>query len=57
MIGRPQINYRIDNMAEMLARLKRKGVEVVKGPDSDDHGTFAWLLDPDGNKVELWERK
>ena len=49
------INYRIDNMSEMLAQLKRNGVEILKGPESDEHGKFAWVLDPDGNKVELWE--
>jgi len=49
------INYRIDNMADMLETLRRNGVEILKGPDSDENGTFAWLLDPDGNKVELWE--
>ena len=49
------INYRVDNMAELLAQLRRNGVEIVKGPDSDENGTFAWILDPDGNKVELWE--
>ena len=41
----------------MLEQLMRNGVEIVKGPDSDDNGTFAWVLDPDGNKVELWEPK
>jgi hypothetical protein len=41
----------------MLAQLKRNGVDILKGPDSDDNGTFAWVLDPDGNKVELWEPK
>jgi predicted enzyme related to lactoylglutathione lyase len=51
------INYRIDNLAELLAQLQRNGVEILKGPDSDDNGTFAWILDPDGNKVELWEPK
>jgi predicted enzyme related to lactoylglutathione lyase len=51
------INYRIDNMSDMLEQLMRNGVEIVKGPDSDDNGTFAWVLDPDGNKVELWEPK
>ena len=51
------INYRIYNMADMLAQLKRNGVVILKGPDSDDNGTFAWVLDPDGNKVELWEPK
>ena len=49
------INYRIDNMAEMLAQLERNGVEIVKGPESAENGKFAWILDPDGNKVELWE--
>ena len=49
------INYRVDNMDEMLAQLRRNGVEIVKGPDSEENGTFAWILDPDGNKVELWE--
>ena len=49
------INYRIDNLSEMLEHLKRNGVEIVKGPESDDNGKFAWILDPDGNKVELWE--
>ena len=49
------INYRVDNMAELLAQLRRNGVEILKGPDSDENGTFAWILDPDGNKVELWE--
>ena len=49
------INYRIDNMSEMLAQLKRNGVEIWKGPESDENGIFAWVLDPDGNKVELWE--
>ena len=49
------INYRVDNMAEILARLQRNGVEISKGPESHDNGTFAWVVDPDGNKVELWE--
>lgn len=51
------INYRIDDMAGMLEQLKRNGVEIVKGPDADENGTFAWVLDPDGNKVELWQPK
>jgi predicted enzyme related to lactoylglutathione lyase len=51
------INYRIDNMDEMLAQLKKNGVEIVKGPESHENGKFLWILDPDGNKVELWEPK
>lgn len=49
------INYRVDNLDELLAQLKESGVEIVGGPDSDANGKFAWIMDPDGNKVELWE--
>jgi predicted enzyme related to lactoylglutathione lyase len=51
------INYRVDNLTEMLEQLRAGGVEVIQGPDSDDNGLFAWIMDPDGNKVELWEPK
>jgi predicted enzyme related to lactoylglutathione lyase len=49
------INYRVDDLDGLLDRLKRNGVEIVSGPQSDDNGKFAWIMDPDGNKVELWE--
>lgn len=49
------INYRIDNMAEMLVQLKAGNVEVVKGPEYHENGVFAWIMDPAGNKLELWE--
>jgi predicted enzyme related to lactoylglutathione lyase len=49
------INYRVDNLDEMLAQLRAGGVEIFKGPESDENGKFAWIMDPDGNKVELWE--
>jgi len=51
------INYRVDDLTALLAQLKSNGVEIVKGPDTDDNGIFAWVMDPDGNKVELWEPK
>jgi len=51
------VNYRVDNLDELLTQLRAGGVEVIKGPDSDDNGKFAWIMDPDGNKVELWEPK
>ena len=51
------INYRVDNLGEMLAHLRAGGVEVVSGPESHENGRFAWIMDPDGNKVELWEPK
>jgi predicted enzyme related to lactoylglutathione lyase len=49
------INYRVDNLDELLAQLRASGVEVVKGPESAENGKFAWIMDPEGNKVELWE--
>ncbi len=49
------INYRVDNLAEMLDQLRAGGVEIVNGPDSHENGKFAWIMDPDGNKVELWQ--
>jgi len=36
--------------------LSAKGVEILKR-DSDSNGRFAWILDPEGNKIELWEPK
>lgn len=51
------INYRVDDLGEMLAQLRKDGVEVISGPESHENGRFAWVMDPDGNKVELWEPK
>ena len=51
------INYRVDNLDELLEHLRSRGVEVIEGPISDDNGSFAWIMDPDENKVELWEPK
>ena len=49
------INYRVDNLGELLTQLRASSVEVVSGPESHENGKFAWIMDPDGNKVELWE--
>ena len=51
------INYRVDDLDALLAQLRAEGVQVVQGPDSAENGKFAWIMDPDGNKVELWEPK
>jgi predicted enzyme related to lactoylglutathione lyase len=51
------INYRVDNLGELLAQLRADGVAIIQGPESHENGKFAWILDPDGNKVELWEPK
>src|SRR5262245_29472119 len=49
------INYRVDDLDGLLEQLRRDAVTIVKGPEADDNGRFAWILDPDGNKVELWQ--
>ena len=49
-----QINYRVKSMAETLAHLQSKGVAIDKAEDYE-YGKFAWVTDPDGNKIELWE--
>lgn len=51
------INYRVDDLGELLEQLRAAGVEIIQGPDADENGKFAWIMDPDGNKVELWEPK
>jgi catechol 2,3-dioxygenase-like lactoylglutathione lyase family enzyme len=51
------INYAVDEMDAFLARLRAKGVEILKRSDDDPNGRFAWILDPEGNKIELWEPK
>ena len=55
--GTLMINYAVDDMAAFLARLNAKGVTVLKRVDDDPSGRFAWILDPEGNKIELWEPK
>ncbi|WP_295994924.1 VOC family protein [Rugamonas sp.] len=50
------INYAVDDMDAFIARLEAKGVSVLKRSD-DATGRFAWLLDPEGNKIELWQPK
>ena len=49
------INYRVDDLRALLAQLAEAGIECVAGPDEEPNGLFAWVMDPEGNKVELWE--
>ncbi|RZA20284.1 MAG: VOC family protein [Lysobacteraceae bacterium] len=49
------VNYRVDDLDELLVQLKANGVDVVAGPESHENGKFAWIMDPQGNKVELWQ--
>jgi predicted enzyme related to lactoylglutathione lyase len=50
------IDFTVDDLDAILSRLKAKGVAVFKR-DSDPTGSFAWILDPDGTKIELWQPK
>ena len=49
------INFAVDDLDAYLARLKDKGVAVLKREDAGSTGKFAWILDPDGTKIELWQ--
>ena len=49
-----RINYLVKNMGELLSHLRSKGVAIEKTAE-DPYGNFAWLRDPDGNQIELWE--
>jgi catechol 2,3-dioxygenase-like lactoylglutathione lyase family enzyme len=51
------LNFAVDDMSAFLERLKAKGVPILKRDDSDPSGSFAWILDPDGTKIELWQPK
>ena len=51
------INLAVDDMEAIIARLTAKGVTILKRDDKDPSGRFAWILDPDGTKVELWQPK
>lgn len=49
------INYRVENLVELLAELKKEGVTQIGELQEYDYGKFAHILDPEGNKIELWE--
>ncbi|UOK42992.1 MULTISPECIES: VOC family protein [Flavobacterium] len=49
------MNFRVDNLEELLKVLKEEGVTIVDEMESYDYGKFGLILDPEGNKIELWE--
>ncbi len=51
------MNFRVDNLEVLLEVLKEEGVTIVGEMQSYDYGNFGWILDPEGNKIELWEPK
>lgn len=48
-------NLIVDNLDEMLAQLKPSGCQIMEETENCDYGYFGWFIDPDGNKVELWQ--
>lgn len=48
-------NFRVEKLEELLAKLKEEGVQVIGEMESYDYGNFGWILDLEGNKIELWE--
>lgn len=51
------VNFAVDDMDAIIARLTAKGVPILKRDDTDPFGRFAWIQDPDGTKIELWQPK
>lgn len=49
------INYRVDDLDALLKVLKEEGVEIDPHREDYDYGRFAWIMDPEGNRIELWE--
>jgi predicted enzyme related to lactoylglutathione lyase len=53
--SRFMINYRVDDLDRLLKVLKEEGVQIDPHREDYDYGRFAWIMDPDGNRIELWE--
>jgi predicted enzyme related to lactoylglutathione lyase len=49
------INYRVDDLTALLAALRAEGCNVLEKTDDSEYGKFGWVIDPEGNKVELWQ--
>lgn len=49
------INYRVSDLAALLSVLREEGCEVVDRTEESEFGKFGWVLDPEGNKIELWQ--
>lgn len=49
------INYRVADLAGLLQALREEGCQVLDKMEDGEYGKFGWVIDPEGNKVELWE--
>ncbi len=49
------VNYRVADLHALVAALRDEGCNVLEKIEESEYGKFAWVIDPEGNKVELWE--
>ncbi len=49
------INFRVDDLSALLAQLRSEGCEVDTKVQDSEFGKFGWVMDPEGNRVELWQ--
>ncbi len=49
------INFRVDDLDALLSALAAEGVEIDPKREEYPYGKFAWIVDPDGNRIELWQ--
>jgi catechol 2,3-dioxygenase-like lactoylglutathione lyase family enzyme len=49
------VNYRVADLRALVAALRAEGCQVDDKVDESEYGKFGWVVDPDGNKIELWE--
>jgi len=49
------INLRVQNLKTLVEELEKEGVTIVGKVEETEYGNFGWILDPEGNKIELWE--
>ena len=49
------VNYRVEDLDAVVTALKAEGCDVLGKIDDSEYGKFAWVIDPEGNKVELWQ--
>lgn len=49
------VNYRVDDLQALLAALRSEGCQVDEKTEVSEYGKFGWVMDPEGNRIELWE--
>lgn len=49
------VNYRVEELTSLLQALRDEGCQVLEGTDDSEYGKFGWVIDLEGNKVELWQ--